>query len=152
VTTLFADLALDAGLKSLSMVPSKGPFAFLGDMVITTTRAHVAEIRPDVENLVRAMFEGVATFKNDKAKILDLMSTIPTDLMQPPNISIGTGTDEQRELVYGYLWEELADVPMPTVEAISNFYAMALPHYPELKGYNPLSIWDISIVSAILDE
>ncbi len=146
VTNLFAHAAIDAGLASLPM----GRFGFLGNVVLTTTRTHLGEIRPDVENLVRAMFEAVSTFKSDGAKVLKLMDTIPTELMQPPNITIGTA--EERERVYGHLRDELADVPMPTAEAISNFYEMALPHYPELEGYNPLSMWDFGIVSTILDE
>ena len=146
VTNLFAHDAAAAGLKSLPM----GRFGFLGGVVLTTTRETLGRLRSDMENLVRAAFDAVATFKSDRAAVMGIMATIPRESMQQPNIAIGT--PEERERVYGHLRDELADPPVPSPEAISNFYEMALPHYPELEGYNPLLMWDLSIASRVLDE
>ena len=68
--------------------------------------------------------------------------------MKAPNITIDT--DEERERVYGHLRDELADPPIPTAEAIANFCQMAVPHFPELEGYNPLTMWDLSIARGII--
>ena len=146
VTNLFAAPAVAAGLHSLPM----GRFGFLGNVVLTTTRENLERMRADVENLVRGMFDAARTFKTDAAKVLGIMQTIPQELMQPPNITIETS--EERERAYGHLRDELSETPIPTTEAISNFYEMALPHYPELTGYNPLQMWDLSIAARIIDE
>ena len=54
--------------------------------------------------------------------------------------------------MYADLRDELADPPIPTAQAIANFYEMARPHFPELEGYNPLQMWNLSIASRIIDE
>lgn len=146
VANLFVHNAVAAGLKPMPM----GEFGFLGNVVYTTIRDNLDQKRPDMENLVRAAFDTVRAFKNDKARVLDIMTTIPQDLMQPPNITIWT--PEERDRVYSCLRDELADPPIPTPEAVLNFYEMARPHYPELEGYNPLTMWDLSIANRVLDE
>lgn len=145
VTNLFLEPALEAGLKVLD-APR---FGFLGNVVYTTTSEKRDVLHRDMVALVRAAFDAVKTFKKDPATVLRLMDGIPQELMQPPNITIATPAEKQR--VYEKLRDELADPPIPTPEAIANFYAMALPQYDELKGYNPLLMWDLSIARDIID-
>jgi hypothetical protein len=145
VTNLFSQPAIDAGLTTLE-IPA---FAFLGSVVYTTSLEKLDAMRADMENLVRAAFDAVRTFKTDKVAVLAIMETIPAEPMQPPNITIATA--EERERVYAHLRDELADPPIPTAQAIANYYEMARPHYPELEGYNPLTMWDLSIARAIID-
>jgi len=99
---------------------------------------------------VKGAFDAVQTFENDKAAVLQTMLDIPTDLMQPPNITLAT--EEDREFVYASLRDELADPPIPTPEAIANFYSMLLKDFPEMEPHNPLLMWDLSIARSILEE
>jgi hypothetical protein len=78
------------------------------------------------------------------------MLDIPANLMQPPNITLAT--EDDREFVFACLRDELADPPLPTPEAIANFYSMLLGEYPELKNHNPLLMWDLSIAKMVLEE
>jgi hypothetical protein len=146
VTNLFIRPALKAGLKTLEMPV----FGFLGNVVYTTTLEKRDGMREDMVNLVRAAFDAVRTFKTNKAVVLKTMLDIPAYLMQPPNINLAT--EEDREFVFASLRNELADPPLPTPEAIGNFYSMLLQDYPELQGHNPLLMWDLSIARAILEE
>jgi hypothetical protein len=146
VTNLFLRPALEAGLKTLD-VPT---FGFLGNVVYTTTLEKRDGMRADMVNLVRAAFDAVETFKTNKAAVLQTMQDIPADLMQPPNITLATAED--REYVYASLRDELADPPIPTPEAITNFYTMLLSDFPEMQGRNPLLMWDLSIVRSVLEE
>jgi hypothetical protein len=146
VTNLFLRPALEAGLKTLA-APT---FGFLGNVVYTTTLEKRDVMRADMMNLVRGAFDAVRTFKSDKAAVLRTMHDIPADLMQPPNITLAT--EEDREFVYVSLRDELADPPIPTPEAIANFYSMVVKDFPEMQGHNPLLMWDLSIARSILDE
>jgi hypothetical protein len=144
VTNLFAHAAIDAGLVSLPV----GTFGFLGNVVYTTSVELYDRLHDDIENVVRAAFDAVHTFKTDQAAVLATMAAIPAGLMKAPNITIDT--DEERERVHAHLRDELADPPIPTPEAIANFHRMAEPHFPELEGYNPLTMWDLSIARSIM--
>ena len=115
------------------------------------TSAELLEERgADIENVVQGAFDAAALFRNDKAAALDVMASIPEGLMKAPGATVDT--PEERERVYGHLAQELADPPMPTPEAIGNFYDMAADAYPELAGYNPLQMWDLRIAGRIHDE
>lgn len=146
VTNLFSDAAVEAGLAPLDL----GPFGFLGGVVFMTSADLLEERSADIENVVRGAFDAATLFRNDKAAALDVMASIPAGLMKAPGATVDT--PEERERVHRHLAEELADPPMPTPEAIGNFYDMAVDAYPELAGYNPLQMWDLRIASRIHDE
>ena len=146
VTNLFIDPAFAAGLNPLP-APT---FGFLGNVVYTTSLEKRDAMRPDLEALVRAAFDAVRTFKSDKAAVLANMELIPQELMQAPNITIATAAD--KTTVYEKLRDELADPPIPSAQAIANFHEMLRPHYPEVEGFNPLMMWDLSIARAVFDE
>jgi hypothetical protein len=42
--------------------------------------------------------------------------------------------------------------PYPTPAAIANTYEIATMEYPEAKGLNPLSLWDLHWVKTLDDE
>jgi hypothetical protein len=104
-----------------------------------------------VTNLfIAPAFAAGRTFKTDKAAVLKNMELIPQELMQAPNISIAS--DAEKTAVYESLRDELADPPIPSPQAIANFHEMARPYFPELEGFNPLMMWDLSIARSVLDE
>ena len=146
VTNLFSDAAIAAGLEPLDL----GGFGFLGGVVYTTSTDLLEQRAADMENVVRAAFDAAMLFEEDKQTVLDVMASIPDGLMKAPGATVATV--EERETAYEHLAAELANPPLPTPQAIGNFYDMAVEEYPELTGYNPLEMWDLRIASRIMEE
>jgi hypothetical protein len=143
VSKLFADEPTKQGLTPISM----GTFGFLGSVVFTTTR-QVIDSRPgDIEAFIKGAFDAAQTFKHDRAASLSIMRGAPEKLM-----SFDVEGDAHLERLWEILSEEIAETPLPTAEAISNFHRMTFPEYEELKGYNPLTMWDTSFALRELDR
>lgn len=135
VTKLFSDEPVKQGLKPIPM----GQFGFLGSVVFTTTREVIQNRRSEVEALIKGAFDAAEVFKKDRAASLGIMKNAPEKLM-----TFEVQGDAHLERLWEILSDEIAEVPMPTAEAISNFHKMTFPVYDELKTYNPLTMWDTS--------
>lgn len=141
VTHLYADDALAAGLKELPFEP----YGFIGNMTLTTSRNVLATKRDEMEQVVRAAFDAARIFKTDRARTLSIMSGEPAALL-------GAERDLHIERMYEILADELSDAPVPSAEGILNTYRMVLARSPEIAGYNPLLMWDLSFASRIVEE
>jgi len=141
VAHLYADDALAAGLKELPFEP----YGFIGNVTLTTSRNILAAKREAMEQVVRAAFDAARIFKTDRARTLSIMSGEPAAL-------IGAERDLQIERMYEILAEELSDAPVPSAQGILNTYRMVLARSPEIAGYNPLLMWDLSLASRIVEE
>lgn len=135
VSKLFCDEPIRQGLKPISM----GQFGFLGSVVFTTSRQMVETRRSELEALMKGAFDAAETFKHDRATSLQIMKSAPEKLM-----TFDVQDEAHLERLWEILSEEIAEVPIPTAEAISNFHRMTFPEYEELKDYNPLTMWDTS--------
>lgn len=142
VTKLFSDEPIKLGLKPIPMEK----FGFLGSVVFTTTRAVIQDRPTDLETFLKGAFDAAEVFKKDRATSLDIMKSAPEKLM-----TFEVQGDAHLERLWEILSEEIAEVPIPTAEAISNFHKMTFPEYDELKTYNPLTMWDTSFALAELD-
>jgi hypothetical protein len=134
-TKLFSDEPIRQGLKPIPM----GQFGFLGSVVFTTSRAVTQNRRDDVEAFMRGAFDAAEVFKQDRATSLSIMKNAPEKLM-----TFEVEGEAHLERLWEILSDEIAAVPLPTAEAISNFHKMTFPAYDELKDYNPLTMWDTS--------
>jgi len=141
VTHLYADGPLAAGLKELPFEP----YGFIGNMTLTTSRSILAAKHEAIEQVVRAAFDAVRTFKTDRARTLEIMSGEPARLLSAER-------DFQLERTYDILRDELSDAPVPSAQGILNTYRMVLARSPELASYNPLLGWDLTIASKLVDE
>ena len=142
VSKLFCDEPIQQGLKPIPM----GQFGFLGSVVFTTSRQVIESRKADLEAFIKGAFDAAQVFKHDRAASLQIMKNAPEKLM-----TFDVQGDAHLERLWEILSEEIAETPMPTAEAISNFHKMTFPAYEELKDYNPLTMWDTSFALRELD-
>ena len=141
VSNLYADEARDAGLKVLPIER----YGLIANVTLTTRRDVIEKRREEVATLVRAVFDASSLFKRDASTTLEIMSREPMRLLE-------IESEQALERTYEILRDELSDVPVPSVEGISNTHRMTLFRSDELADFNPLLMWDLSFVSSILDE
>jgi ABC-type nitrate/sulfonate/bicarbonate transport system substrate-binding protein len=143
VSPAYTEAPLAAGLHEIA-VP---PYGFAGNVTLTTTETVVRERRADVQGLVNAAFDATRLFKTDAAATLRLMRAEAAEHLQQ---QIDVSSDEQLARIYEAMRDELADVPLPTAEAIANTRRMLLAVEPALQTYNPLLMWDFSFAREAL--
>jgi ABC-type nitrate/sulfonate/bicarbonate transport system substrate-binding protein len=139
VTNFYQDAPLAAGLKELAIEP----YGFIGNVTLTTTEDIAARRRDEVQALVNAAFDASRLFKHDRAAALAIFANEPKALMEIRD-------DKEMARIYGILVGELSEFPLPSAEGISNTRRMRLARNPELAGFNPLVMWDLSFARAVL--
>lgn len=138
MSPLYAGPALAAGLTPL---PHDG-YDFEGAHVtLTTTEQVVAERRSAVQRLVDATFDASVLFRDDHGAAMDIIAgdciTLLAEHFDLPDMS-------SVERLYGLLREEVAVHPVPTAEGIRTAHRLRARTSPEMAGYNPLLMWDLS--------
>jgi hypothetical protein len=141
MSPLYLPLALSAGLKSLDVpdIPVVGHYAqaCLGKFA--------AEHSPLLKDYVKAAIHAVCLmiFRRDEA--LKIMSAEPKKRMK-------IESREELERQFDAIVKGLKPKPYPTPQAIANTYEVAVLDYPDAKGLNPLSLWDLHWVRQLDDE
>lgn len=134
----YADAPLAAGLREIAY-PS---FGFDGAHIIpTTTEKKIAEDPAPIAGLVAAMFDACELANTDPGRFLEIMRTQCLDDLRE-HFALA---DEAEIVRLGEIMRtEIDPVPIPTLEGLENSLAVAGARYPELAGYNPLLMWDLS--------
>ena len=140
VANLYAQPALDAGLKPIQI----GAPEFVGNVTLTVSRETAGKRRDEVGALVRAAFETARVFRDDPATTLAIIKGEPAKLMAGQR-------SFDLERMYNTLRSEVSAQPVPTLEALQNSTEMMLEDYPELEGFNPLTMWDLSFAGEVID-
>jgi hypothetical protein len=133
--------ALKFGAKIIE-VP---PMAMIEGATLTTTTTYVRSHEDEVRALIMALIDGVHFFKTQKADTLKIVQTHCSELLKMRN-------DEEWECFYENQVESLESAPYPSIEAIQNVFALAVKRDPEIKEFNPLSLWDLHYVKEIDDS
>jgi hypothetical protein len=60
--------------------------------------------------------------------------------------------DEEWDCFYDTQSESLESAPYPTIEALQNVFALAVKRDPQIKEFNPLTLWDLHYVKEIDDS
>jgi ABC-type nitrate/sulfonate/bicarbonate transport system substrate-binding protein len=141
VTNLYADAAVQAGLASLPIQP----YGYMGNVTLTTNRAVVQQDPAAAEALVRAAFDATRLFKSDPSATMGIIEGDLARIFAPPE-------QVSPKRVYEILRDELPEFPVPTLEGLANMRRMAMTRSPELAGFNPLLMWDLTFASRIVDE
>jgi ABC-type nitrate/sulfonate/bicarbonate transport system substrate-binding protein len=137
VNGVYAEAARAAGLHE---IPFES-YGFAGNVTLATSEAVIQQSRQDVQHLVNAAFDASRLFKTDAAAALKIMREEAAEHLQR---QLDVSSDERLEQVYRAMRDELADMPVPTAEALANTRRMLLDVAPELRTYNPLLMWDFS--------
>jgi len=140
MSPLYLPDALNAGLKVLDVpdIPIVGHFA----------QACLAEFARRNSTLMRAYVQSVLhalVWLNQRPA--DVLATLAPELKAWMNIV----DDDELKRRFDAVVSGLKIRPYPTPQAIANTYEIAVIEYPEAKGLNPLSLWDLHWVKQLDD-
>jgi hypothetical protein len=114
-------------------------------VTLTTTTTYVQSHEDEARSLIRAMIDATHFFKTKKADTLAIIKKHCTELLKMQN-------DEEWDCFYDTQAASLEAKPYPTLDAIQNVFALALKRDPEIKNFNPLSLWDLHYLREIDDS
>jgi hypothetical protein len=140
MSPLYLPQALKAGLKVLSVpeIPIVGHFA----------QACLSEFARNNSDAMRDYVKSVL-------HALVWLTASPNEALAAlgPELKAGMdiGDDAELKRRFGAVVSGLKIRPYPTPQAITNTYEIATMEYPEAKGLNPLSLWDLHWVKALDD-
>jgi len=123
-------------------VPS---MAMVEGVTLTTTTTYVKNHEHEVRALILAMIDATHFFKTKKAETLAIIKKHCTQLLKMQD-------DEEWDCFYDTQAASLEEKPYPSIEAIQNVFALALKRDPEIKDFNPLTLWDLHYVKEIDDR
>lgn len=145
ISTLYMDPALEAGLHEIPYVP----FPFEGGHVVpTTTEGFAAEHPEAVQALVDAMFDACERLVTDDEYMLECMRLCIDELEE--NLTLSSESEIVR--TGNRLREEIGLLPIPTIRGIQNALEIVVARFPDLDGFNPLLMWDLSFARKALAE
>jgi ABC-type nitrate/sulfonate/bicarbonate transport system substrate-binding protein len=133
--------ALKFGAKIIE-VP---PMAMIEGVTLTTTTAYVKNHQEESRSLIMALIDGIHFFKTNKADTLKIVQKHCSQLLKMQG-------DEEWECFYENQISSLESAPYPSIEAIQNVFALAVKRDPQIKEFNPLSLWDLHYVKEIDDS
>jgi ABC-type nitrate/sulfonate/bicarbonate transport system substrate-binding protein len=133
--------ALKFGAKIVE-VPS---MAMIEGVTLTTTTTYVNTHENEAHSLIMALIDGIHFFKTNKADTLKIVQKQCSELLKMQN-------DEEWDCFYENQSASLESAPYPSIEAIQNVFALAVKRDPEIKEFNPLSLWDLRYVKEIDDS
>ncbi len=137
----YAEEAKAAGLIEVPY----GSYAFDGAHIIpTTTESFIEHNREAVALLVEAMFDTCARVNADPAWFRELTVESLEALREHFQLEDDAAIDR----FCAFQQPEIAAVPMPTPEGLAHAYDVAVLQYPEMNGFNPLLMWDLSFARA----
>jgi hypothetical protein len=141
MTPLYAEPALTAGLVE---VPYE-PYAFDGGHVtLTTTEDLAASKHTAMQALVDAAFDASALFDREPEAVLQIMRDDCVDQLSEHF------PDPDLPRILAILRRELSPQPIPTAAGIATAHRMRLRQSPDLAGFNPLTMWDLSFARRAL--
>jgi hypothetical protein len=143
ISTLYVDPAFEAGLREIGYAP----FAFEGGHVVPTTTEDFAAEHPEaVGGLVEAMFDACERLVTRDDYMLQCVRLGRDHLEE--NVPVSSEPEIFRAAER--LREEIGPVPVPTMRGIQNALDIVVARLPELAGFNPLLMWDLSFARKAL--
>jgi len=119
--------------------------AMIEGVTLTTTTQYVKTHEDEARSLVMAMIDGTHFFKTKKTDTLAILKKHCSQLLKMQS-------DEEWDCFYENQVVSLEAKPYPSLEAVQNVFALAVKRDPEIKGFNPLTLWDLHYVKEIDDS
>jgi len=132
-------------LKFGAKVVEVPPMAMIEGVTLTTTTQYVKTHEDEARSLVMAMIDGTHFFKTKKTDTLAILKKHCSQLLKMQS-------DEEWDCFYENQVASLEAKPYPSLEAVQNVFALAVKRDPEIKGFNPLTLWDLHYVKEIDDS
>jgi hypothetical protein len=141
MSPLYLPEALSAGLKRLDVpdIPVVGHYA---QACLSEFPAKNSTLLKDY---LRAAIHAVCLMIYRRDEALKIASAEPMKRMK-------IESREELEQQFDAIVKGLKPKPYPSAQAIANTYDMATLDYPDAKGLNPLSLWDLHWVRQLDDE
>ena len=114
-------------------------------VTLTTTTTYVRNHEEEVRSLILALVDGIHFFKTNEAETLAILKKHCSELLRIEN-------DEEWNCFYQNQAASLEVKPYPSIGAIQNVFALAVKRDPEIKNFNPLTLWDLHYVKEIDDS
>jgi ABC-type nitrate/sulfonate/bicarbonate transport system substrate-binding protein len=121
------------------------PMAMIEGVTLTTTTTYVKHHEDEVRSLILALIDATHFFKNKKAETLAIIKKHCSELLK-------IRSDEEWDCFYDTQAVSLEEKPYPSIEALQNVFALAVKRNPEIKDFNPLTLWDLHYVKEIDDS
>jgi ABC-type nitrate/sulfonate/bicarbonate transport system substrate-binding protein len=143
VSSPFDIRARKMGLRVIDLPP----VPMVCGMTVTTMSPFARENGDLVKRVIQTIASGVYHFKTDRKEAFRIMKA---RLSQSKRLQLDS--DDLIEHLYTDTVDYMEKKLYPTAEAIQNVYQAAMIIYPEVKGLNPLSMWDLHYTRELDEE
>lgn len=131
--------AAKAGAK---VIPVR-PMPMIRGVTLTTQMAFVTKNEDDIRRLIRGVVEAIHFFLTQKDKAKAIMAEAS---------HLGLQNEQEVEALYQDWESYLERKPYPKAEAIANVFQLAIQRNPEVKGSNPLALWNTHYIRELDDS
>lgn len=114
-------------------------------VTITTTTTYVSRHEEEIRRLLYALVDAIHFFKTRKKDTLVILKERCRDVLK-------FQSEKELAVFYDSQANSLERKPYPRLEAIQNVFALAVRERPEIRGFNPLALWDLHYVREIEDS
>ncbi|MFC1968420.1 ABC transporter substrate-binding protein [Chloroflexota bacterium] len=143
VSSPFDMRARKMGLRVIDLPP----IPMVCGMTVATMSPFAKENGHIVKRVVQTIATGIYHFKTDKKDAFRIMKARLSNSKR-----LKLDSDDLIEHLYTDTVDYMEKKLYPTAEAIRNVYEAAMIIYPEVKGLNPLSMWDLHYTRELDEE
>jgi ABC-type nitrate/sulfonate/bicarbonate transport system substrate-binding protein len=126
----------------ITEVPS---MAMVEGVTLTTTTTYVKKHEDEIRSLILALIDATHFFKTQRTETLAIIKKHCSQLLKMRD-------DAEWNCFYDNQATSLEEKPYPSLAAIQNVFALAVKRNPEIKDFNPLTLWDLHYVKEIDDS
>ncbi len=131
------------GLRIIDLAP----IPMVLGLTVTTMSPFARENPLAVKRLVQTISAGVHHYKTEKKESLRIMKA---RLANSKRLELDS--DDLVEHLYSDTADLMERKPYPTTDAVKNVHKAAMILHPEVKGLNPLSMWDLRYTRELDEE
>ena len=142
ISPLYLPQALNAGGLKILAVPD---IPIVGHYAQACLAKFAAENSPLLKDYMRSVIHALCLMILRRGEALKIVTDEPMKRMK-------IESTEEMERQFDSIVKWLKPRPYPTPRAIANSYEIATLEYPDAKGLNPLSLWDLHWVRELDDE
>jgi NitT/TauT family transport system substrate-binding protein len=114
-------------------------------VTLTTTMSFVKSHEEEIRRLIRGFVDAVHFFLTRKPETLEILREHATPILH-------LQSDAEVDALYDEWAQSLQRKPYPSPEAIANVFQLALRRDPEVKGFNPLALWNTHYLRELDDS
>jgi ABC-type nitrate/sulfonate/bicarbonate transport system substrate-binding protein len=131
--------------KAGAHVISMRQMPMIRGVTLTTTMSFVKSHEEEIRRLLRGFVDAVHFFLTRKAETLEILREHATPILH-------LQSDAEVDAIYDEWALSLQRKPYPSPEAIANVFQLALRRDPEVKGFNPLALWNTHYLRELDDS